>query len=82
MGKVIEVPDIRVYKGGAFHSLRNQKIYKDGAFLTFGAGSGVAKDGDLYVLEDLKEQAPIVEMVTAKRSVSFTVERTSDIEVD
>lgn len=80
---VIKVPDISIVKSAngvkQLFSLRGQRVKKGGVLNTFGAGSGVVCDGDLYVLEEAKA---IVTMRTAKESVSFTVTKTSDITVD
>lgn len=52
--KIIEVPDISIVKtiNGTKRllSLRNQKIKKDGGLQSFGIGSGIKHQGNLYVL--------------------------------
>jgi uncharacterized protein (TIGR02145 family) len=48
--EIIEVPDIMIAKNGVWRSLRGGAVAKDG-FKTFDAGSGVYKDGNLYVLD-------------------------------
>jgi hypothetical protein len=52
--EVIEVDDIKVAKGGAWRSLRDQKVAKNGAWNTFGTGSGIAKNGNWYVLKSME----------------------------
>lgn len=51
---IIEVPDISIVKtvngSKQLLSLRDQKIKKDGVLNTFGVGSGIKNNGDLYVL--------------------------------
>lgn len=60
---IIEVPDISIVKtvngSKQLLSLRDQKIKKDGVLNTFGVGSGIKCNGDLYVLER-EEKEPII----------------------
>lgn len=69
--EIVYVPDILVYRGGSLHSLRGQQIVKGGELHTFGSGSGMVKDGKLYVLD---EEDYVVRMVTGKRSVSIVAQ--------
>lgn len=68
--EIIRVPDILVFRGGSLHSLRGQSIVNGGELHAFGSGSGVVKDGKLYVLE---EEDYVVRMVTGERSVAFKI---------
>lgn len=68
--EIIRVPDILVYRGGSLHSLRGQQIVKGGELHTFGNGSGMVKDGKLYVLD---REDYVVRMETGKRSVSISM---------
>ncbi len=45
-----EVSDIQVYKNGAFHTMRDQKVFRNVAWQSLGVGSGVRKGEDWYVL--------------------------------
>ena len=90
---IIEVPDISIVKTidgtKQLFSLRDQKVKKDGALHTFGTGSGIKHNGDLYVL---KEDEPIelgdllVEMEVTGSSFTFVVNlqsnNTSSYQVD
>lgn len=66
--EIIRVPDILVYRGGSLHSLRGQQIVNGGELHTFGNGSGMVKDGKLYVLDG---EDYVVRMETGKRSVTL-----------
>lgn len=66
--EIIRVPDILVFRDGSLYSLRGQSIVKGGELHSFGSGSGVVKDGKLYVLED---EDYVVRMVTGERSVTI-----------
>ncbi|UVX33298.1 MAG: hypothetical protein [Bacteriophage sp.] len=45
-----KVKSIKVYVNGKWENVLNQKIYKDGKWLTFTTDSGINKDGIWYVL--------------------------------
>lgn len=77
--EIIRVPDILIYRGGSLHSLREQQIVKGGELHTFGNGSGVVKDGKLYVLDG---EDCIVRMVTGKKQVLFGITNLEPITLD
>lgn len=55
----ITVKDIQVCKDNTLHSLKGQKIYKNGAWHSFAAGSGIFKGGNWYVLPPDSSQMDI-----------------------
>lgn len=77
--EIIHVPDILVYRGSSLHSLRGQQIVKGGELHTFGNGSGLVKDGKLYVLDG---EDYVVRMETGKRSVAIGVFTTETVTLD
>lgn len=82
---IIEVPDISIVKtvngSKQLLSLRDQKIKKDGVLNTFGVGSGIKCNGDLYVLES--EEEPILEFVLDKgNEITMGIIHEGDVNVD
>lgn len=78
MNEVVRVPDIAVCHGGALHSLRGQGVVKSGSLERFEGGSGVVKEGVLYVLED----DWIVSMTTTKIEVVLGMKCDEDMTID
>lgn len=88
---IIEVPDISIVKtvngSKQLLSLRDQKIKKDGVLHSFGVGSGVKYNGDLYVLGSGEIVIPedvdlLMEITTSSLYISFKVIKYEDIFVD
>lgn len=71
---IIEVPDISIVKtvngSKQLLSLCDQKMKKDGALHTFGVGSGVKYNGDLYVLES-EDNDVLFRMTTTGQNISI-----------